>query len=104
MIEDIYPVQESFWPASSSTPSLSNFADGASFLSNFQSQVSASTNTSNSSSCLSSISTDNLGQSLAKNHQTSSQYSAPLEAYHPQQYHHQQYSTMNYINAKSLPF
>ena len=103
LIEDIYPVQESFWPASSSTPSLSNFADGANFLSNFQSQISASTNTSNSSSCLSAMSTDNLGQSHAKQHLNSSQYSTPLEAYHPQQYH-QQYSNINYINAKSLPF
>merc|ERR1712156_326707 len=71
MIDDVYPVPESFWPASSSTPSLSNSADGANFLSNFQSQISASTNTSNSSSCLSAMSTDNLVQSHAKQHQTS---------------------------------
>lgn len=104
MTEDMYPVPESFWTASSSTPSLSNFTDGSNCLSTFQSQTLGSTNTSNSSSCLSATSTDILGQSIAKHHQTSSQYSTPLEAYHQQQYHHQQYSTMHYINAKSLPF
>ena len=104
MIEDIYPATESFWPASSSAPSLSNFAEGPNFLSNFESQISASANTSNTSSCLSAMSIGNSGESHAKHHQTSSQYPTSLEDYQQPQYHHQQYSTMNYINAKSLPF